>query len=255
MNKTEYIEVSSHDKTLRGIRHISDKNSNYVFLIVHGYFTSNKIGPHRLYVKIANELCKTYGDCYRFDLTGMGESDGEISEVKFETHFEDFCNLVDHIKKTQKKEIIIVSHCMGCNLVLESLVKKAYKFREVIFLAPYFTSESILELFFTNKQQLYDLYVKGFTYRNGLYADRSFFLDNTFYDRFLSLINDSNTYINIIAASQDQYIPFADNEKLREQSKNVNFCYIPEADHNFLTKQHELISKIIELIGDNNFSS
>lgn len=144
---------------------------------------------------------------------------------------------------------------MGCNLVLESLTRNVYNFREVIFLAPYFTSESILELFFTNKQQLYDLYVKGYTYRNGLYSDRSFFLDNTFYDRFLDLINNSNTYINIVAASQDQYIPFADNEKLRTQSKNVNFCYIPEADHNFLTKQQELISKIIELVGDNKFSN
>lgn len=253
--KTKYIEVKSGERTLRGMKHISQKNKEFVFLIIHGYFTSNKIGPHRLYVKIADALCSQYGDCYRFDLTGMGESDGDISNVTLNTHIEDLCNILEYITKTEGKEVIVVSHCMGCNLILDAILSKKYIFREIIFVAPYFTNEEILKLFFTNQQQIYDLYAKGHTYRNGLYADRSFFLDKTFYDSFINLINDSQNYINIIAASDDQYIPFACNEKLRHDSQNVNFSYIPDADHNFLTKQNELIEKIFELLDDNKFTN
>ena len=55
MSKTEYFEVESNKKTLRGMKHLSEKNDAFAVLIIHGYFSSNKIGPHRLYVNIANQ--------------------------------------------------------------------------------------------------------------------------------------------------------------------------------------------------------
>lgn len=97
MSKTEYFEVESNKKTLRGMKHLSEKNDAFAVLIIHGYFSSNKIGPHRLYVNIANQLSKRFCSCYRFDMSGMGESDGDISNIKFNNHVYDIMLSLIHI--------------------------------------------------------------------------------------------------------------------------------------------------------------
>ena len=247
---TEYFEIKSEENILRGIRHISTKNSDIAYVIVHGYFSSNKIGPHRLYVEIADFLATNYGDAYRFDLSGMGESDGKISNVKLKNHVSDLRNMIEFLKKRGYEKIIPVSHCMGCNLTLEILKEHKEKFPEIIFLAPYFTNEEILKLFFKNDSQLADLYVKGYTYRNGLYTDRSFFLENSFYDNFIKSINECGYCINIIAAGSDQFIPFSSNELLRMNGNDIKFYYIPNADHNFLNSRKELMEKLDSILSD-----
>lgn len=254
MSKTEYFEVESNKKTLRGMKHLSEKNDAFAVLIIHGYFSSNKIGPHRLYVNIANQLSERFCSCYRFDMSGMGESDGDISNIKFNDHVYDIMNIINYLKNNGKKEIIVISHCLGCNLLIETILRYKYVFREIIFMTPYFTNKEILRLFFPKDDQIIELFRSGHTYRNGLYVDSSYFLEQTDYDRFLHSVNSINTYINIIAAKYDQFIPFEYNENLRVESNNINFTYI-ESDHNFLTKQSELIDKIEEIINDDYFTN
>lgn len=170
------------------------------------------------------------------------------------SHVEDLINILDYLKNKGKVNLVILAHCMGCNIVLETLKTNCVHFREIIFIAPYFTDEQVLRLFFKEAHQLEDLYVKGFTYRNGLYTDRSFFLEKSFYNNFINSLNSSNCYINVIAAGKDQFIPFECNEKLRENGRNINFIYIPGADHNFLLTREELFCKISELIEDDKCS-
>ena len=253
MTRTKYFEVKSNGKTLRGLKHESEYNNSFAILIVHGYFSSNKIGPHRLYVNIANRLSEKFCPCYRFDMSGMGESDGEISNTTFNDHVFDIMNMVNYIKNNGVKEIIIISHCIGCNLVIEAILRYKYVFREIIFLTPYFTNKEILRIFFPKDDQLIELFRSGYTHRNGLYVDSSFFLEQTDYNNFLNSVNSSNTFINIIAAKNDQFIPYKYNEELRVDSTSINFSYI-DSDHNFLTKQAELIERIEEIITDEYFT-
>ena len=252
--KTAYVEVNSEGRILRGMKHVSSIQSGFTFLIVHGYFSSNKIGPHRLYVNLADMLSEKYGDSYRFDLSGMGESDGDITQTRLETHVVDLVNILDYILSKGTKNIIIISHCIGCNLVLEVLKLNKYKFREIVFLAPYFTNDEILKLFFKQPNQLEELYKKGYTFRNGLYSDRSFFLEQSFFDNFLMSINNSNSFINIVAAENDQFIPYRCNELLRTNARNINFIYIKNSDHNFLTTRKELENTLMIIVEDNLYT-
>lgn len=251
MSKTAYFEVDSDGKILRGMKHISEQHKEIAFILVHGYFSSNKIGPHRLYVNIANEISSRYGDCYRCDLTGMGESDGDITNVTLDAHIKDLKNILQHVTNDCRKDIIIISHSMGCNLVLGLMQSASYRFRGIIFLAPFFGSEEIFKNVFHQSNQIKDLETQGYTYRNGLYADKSFFDDNTHFNSFIKAINTSKTAINIIAAKSDQFIPLEMNELLRKTGENVTFVYIDDCDHNFLTKQSELIKNLCEIIENN----
>lgn len=250
----EYVEIKSGLNTLRGIKHISQVDSDVAFLIVHGYFSSNKIGPQRLYVDIADLMSRKYGSAYRFDLSGMGESDGAMTDIKLKNHVADVEKMIEYLHSVGEKKIIIIAHCMGCALILNILRKGIYKFREVIFLTPFFTNEDTLRIFFKEPKQLEDLYVKGYTYRKGFYSDRSFFLEDTFYDNFMEKINGSNSFVNIIAAKNDQFISFENNEKLRTNGKNINFIYMDNADHNFLGSREELHSVVCKIVEDVNFT-
>ena len=252
--KTEYFEVDSGGRILRGMKHVSKKENDISFLIVHGYFSSNKIGPHRLYVKIADYLSQNYGDCYRFDLSGMGESDGDIEKTTFETHVEDISSVLEYLKASGVKQLIIISHCMGCNLVLETLHTKKYVYREIIFLSPFFCDDAVLNKFFPQEGQLEELKSKGYTYRRGLFVDTSFFTHKTQLEYFIHSINTSGSFVNIIAAKNDQFIPFECNEKLRERGKRLNFLYMDDCDHNFLTKQPQLLEQLKEIIEDERYT-
>ena len=255
LNNTAYKEINSNGRILRGMSHQPSVGSDTCFIIIHGYFSSNKIGPHRLYVKIADFLAKNFGVCYRFDLSGMGESDGDISEIVFEDHVEDVINIFLNIQNDYKPQnTVIIAHCIGCNLVLNALERINQIYKEIIFFTPYFTNDTIIERFFT-PNEINELKTQGYTYRKGLYSDHSFFYDNYDINRFLLAISQGTNYYNIIAATDDQFIPNEFNEYIRKESKNITFRYISGADHNFLTRQNELIDMISHIITDSNFSN
>ena len=255
LNQMVYSEIISQELVLRGIRHLCHADSDMAFVIIHGYFSSNKIGPHRLYVKIADYLAKHYGDCYRFDLSGMGESDGDICRIAFNDHVADVVNILSAISKECKPEnTIIIAHCIGCDLVLDALEHTGKIYREVIFLTPYFTNKEIISRFFT-QGEICELNQQGYTFRKGLFSERSFFYDNTDIERFLRVLSQGKNYFNILAATDDQFIPHEFNEYIRNSSKNATFRYLEGADHNFLTTQTELIDSISQIISDANCSN
>src|SRR5690349_15409148 len=75
----EYREIHVASGTLRGLVHkpsrlVGNKNA----LTLHGFFSSNKVGPARLYVQLARLLAKYHYRVWRFDCLGVGDSDGDF---------------------------------------------------------------------------------------------------------------------------------------------------------------------------------
>lgn len=77
-----YVEFPNQEGLpLRGILHCPDKETEHrvcVLLLSPGI--KGRVGPHRLYLKLANRLVSRGFHVLRFDYSGLGDSAGEISE-------------------------------------------------------------------------------------------------------------------------------------------------------------------------------
>lgn len=65
-------------------------------VICHG-FTGQKIEPHRLFVKLAEELASQGCLALRFDFRGSGDSEGEFHQVTFDDEVSDAQRAIDYL--------------------------------------------------------------------------------------------------------------------------------------------------------------
>jgi len=76
--------------TLCGVLHTPGEGeangTGVVFL--HGW-SGCRLGPHRMFVKLARQLCGAGCHCLRFDFAGRGESNGATAEASINTMIED----------------------------------------------------------------------------------------------------------------------------------------------------------------------
>ena len=234
---------------LYGTLHKARFSKKPIVVIAHGYFSSNRVGPHRLYYQIANALETEGYNVIRFDLRGMGESDGYIEKVKYLNHVSDLETILSVFRQRfNDAPVILIAHCIGCNVSLPIIEKYQDYFRKVIFISPYFTTPSTLDAFFNQEQQK-ELFTNGYTYRKGIYADVSFFSGINEFGEFVKITRKYKDIISVVSASNDQFIPLTEINKFYNEIEQ-NPIIIPKADHNYLEREsrRELILKLIEII-------
>src|ERR1051326_9367466 len=117
----DYFSIATANGVIRGVVHQpTAKGVDFApILVIHGYFSANRVGPTRLYVQIARALCATGRMVFRADAIGVGESDGDFDEISFESELRDFRTVCEFIVRSfNAREIILVGHSMGANLAL-----------------------------------------------------------------------------------------------------------------------------------------
>lgn len=234
---------------LYGTLHKARFSKKPIVVIVHGYFSSNRVGPHRLYYQIANVLETKGYNVVRFDLRGIGESDGFIEDVKYLNHVEDLATVLSVFRQRfNDASVILIAHCIGCNISLPIIDKHQDYFRKVIFISPYFTTPSTINAFFSKEQQK-ELFTNGHTYRKGIYADSTFFSGINDFSEFSKIIRKHKDIISVISAANDQFVSLDDINKFYDEIEQMPEI-IAKADHNYLERnsRKELILKIIEHI-------
>ncbi len=234
---------------LYGTLHKARFSKKPIVVIAHGYFSSNRVGPHRLYYQIASALELKGYNVVRFDLRGIGESDGCIEDVKYSDHVTDLTTVLSVFRQRfNDAPIILIAHCIGCNVSLPIIDDYQNYFKKVIFISPYFTTQSTINAFFSQEQQK-ELFLDGYTYRKGIYADLTFFSGVNEFSEFCKIIKNHKDIISVISAANDQFISLEDINKFYEETEQLPII-IDKADHNYLERdsREKLISKIMEHI-------
>lgn len=241
----KFFTVVSYNKELRGLIHEGISEIKPIIIIIHGYFTSNKIGPNRLYYQLAEELKKNGYTVVRCDLRGMGESEGDIKEINFHDHVEDVNKIIDYVSKKYQRKIIVIGHSFGCLTVIENILSCPDKFHKVVFISPIHSSQKTLSAFFTDNNTILALINNGYTYRKGLYVSYSFFNED------LSLNSVSLKFRNICIPTT---VLIGDNDQFLEIEEFLEFCVnsnlkpiiVKDGDHNFLdeTARKSLFNEI-----------
>ncbi len=243
----QYFELQGSLGILRGTKHISSKESEKAVLIVPGYFSANRIGPNGLFVRLARRICKTGYHVYRVDLSAMGESDGEFENIDFKKHIEDVCRIMEYIYNEVNNKMVIIGHCLGASMALEALKKMPHVVEHVILLAPFFSTSKVLSNLF--KGGITTDYFKqhNYIYRNGIYADQSYFTGNNLREGFIKRGKELTENYSVILPAKDQFMSLEDSCCIfREIGKHP--CIIDGADHNFSLTFDALFKNIEDIL-------
>lgn len=229
---TEYFPVLSNGRILRGTLHVGSTNESV--LIVHGFFSSNKIGPHRLYVEIANALTALGYFVLRIDLSGMGESDGHIGDFEFKNHVQDVIAISKKlIKYTNAKKIHYLGHCLGCCTVLKSAIINVSRVASLTMLSPFMPSkETIIELM-GGQAHYNQLRTNGSTQRKGLVCKRSFISAGYLIYCYPRFCHRTSVRTMLYISADDEFVPLSKYIDWANLNK-LKYKVIEEADHNYI---------------------
>jgi pimeloyl-ACP methyl ester carboxylesterase len=244
MTSTEYFELPGAIGTLRGIIHHGSSNVRVV--ILHGYFSSNKIGPYRLYFELAETLRERGATVVRMDLSGMGESDGLIEDVRYEHHVSDFELLRKTLRTTfASVNLHVVAHCAGCHVALSA--EHPDELRSLTLVAPFIPGERGFEGTMFTKAQWDELLETGSTLRKGWYCHKSFFDSTQVLKHPLSGTLRKRT--QAIFAGSDEMTPLAESERWAK-AQRVRHINVLAADHNFTSRgaRHRLFDVVSHTI-------
>jgi alpha/beta superfamily hydrolase len=242
----DFIQINSKKGYLRGAIHHNRPISDYseVSLILHGYLSSNRIGPHRLYFQMAETLSQKHDVCVaRFDCLAMGESDGSIDEITFDDFLYSYECIFNFFKSAHDiSKFCLIGHCIGGNLAIYLANTYPDDISKLVLLAPGLIpkiGEGIL-----NEREITELAINGSTMRKGIVVDKSFFFDKNCPETVLRVLDNINVPFVIFESEKDEYFK---SVKLSKTPQTRNIIVIKNADHNFLepSVRAELLTKVL----------
>ena len=223
--------------------------------MVHGYFSSNKIGPHRLYYQIAQGLNQLGYTVIRTDLSGMGESDGNIEDIRFSDHITDLLAIIDNVRQRKDLcrtgQIHLLGHCIGCCTVLCVAKASLASVASVTLLSPFIPSQAN-HIKMLGADNFYTITHNGFGYRKGAYCCNSF-IDAAYILTEPPMIDILRTIpTNIIFSEMDEFVDLCESIAW-SNSIPLSCQVIANANHNFIgpVVRTELIEYLISLFQQN----
>jgi len=222
---------------------MSKKRSPPLVIIIHGYFSSDKIGPARLYVQIARALAATGLHVLRFDFTGFGESDGEMESVTLDSELEDGQTVISYMKKLgYKSGIILLGHSFGSNLSI-LLAERCNEVVKVVGISPVYEKNS--EHKYLDSDQIRRLNETGIVSRKGFIVNKRFIESLDDAPGFAANLN-IKVAVTIIRGGLDEFYTSKGISKVIDRFPNWRLVEIEGADHNFLNS--EARTKLLDTI-------
>ena len=206
-------------------------NFNKIILCFHGFNGDKWGGPFGG----LKERLKTSLVC-SFDSCGHGDSEVTPEKMRLSDILEEIKVVVDYLKKTFHKPIVLVANSYGAYRVMWYLIKFKPSIEQVVFVNPAFRILKILET------------IRGFEYVNLnsnemvlMKGDSNKFLNK----KFLDDLNECDLYknfydidydIKIVVGIRDSLIPVEDTLEIAGKY-NFEITYIDE-EHRFENKEN-----------------
>ncbi|GHV23058.1 hypothetical protein AGMMS49959_15070 [Planctomycetales bacterium] len=226
---------------LRGVIHNSIFPAKGIVILVHGYFTSNKLGPENLYVQIARLFATCGYDVWRFDSYGVGDSDGSFDDSTYGLRINDYKIIID-IALKQHNNILLLGHSMGTSISIYLANTYHQNIKTLFLLSPSFGGFTWIDNLIPKETQEL-LQQHGFAYR------RTQRITNNFIEQIVS----ENIYQEVLKCNarcilfyglNDEYFDKLSVSRVTEHMKHKTLIEISGNGHNFLGDRMILFEKI-----------
>lgn len=227
----EFFETKHNSNILRGMVHIGTAETPII--MVHGFFSSNRVGPYRLYFKIAEHLNALGYTVFRFDFSGMGESDGPSDNIEFSNHVADLNHMIRYVcERCGTSSVHLLAHCIGCCTATESAIACNEMVRTVTFISPFMPTES-------NYRHLIGSEAFSQLAHSNTFIRKPMICRKSYIDaggvitksENISLMQEKDLFV--YASSDDEFSSVDDYQKWI-LSHSIAHRFIPRANHNYL---------------------
>ncbi|MCI0448610.1 MAG: lysophospholipase [Chlorobi bacterium] len=120
------VKLSIHNKKdlkLAANLDLPDGNVKTYAIYAHCFTCSKDL---KAIININRSLTKMGIASLRFDMTGIGESEGDFSETNFSTQIEDFHSAADFLSKNYKAAKLLIGHSLGGCVAIYASLKLPY---------------------------------------------------------------------------------------------------------------------------------
>ena len=230
---------------LRGIIHKTTFPSKGVVILIHGYFTSTKLGPENLYVQIARIFANCGYEFWRFDSYGVGDSDGNFHESTYESRIIDY-KIITELALKQSDNILILGHSVGTSIAVYLANMFPQNIKTLFFIAPSFGmfTDALL-----SKEKQISLQKQGFVYRRTQLIKKDF-IDKMVSENIYQEVLKCNAKYIIFYGVNDEFYDRLSLNRVMQYMKNHTLIEISECDHNFLNNRDILLNSLTTIIND-----
>ena len=185
---------------------------------------------------INESLAKSGIAVMRFDMTGIGGSEGEFSQTNFTTQIEDFLSVADYLKNNYAAPQLVIGHSLGGCVAIESSLKLPAVKAVVTISAPAEPSNLSIKLKNTKSRSLRDGI--GEAEIGGVkFKFKPQFWDDIESYSLKKALTEINRPILIMHSPVDTYTAFENAEILFSIAKPPkNFITLNNIDHLMLKK-------------------
>lgn len=213
-------------------------NCKGVVVLLHGYFSSTKLGPANLYVSVARLFAQLGFEFWRFDSFGVGDSDGDFSESTYELRLSDYEVISEEALKGHQS-LSYLGHSIGTSIGVRLANKFDKSVSNLYLLSPSFGPITGIDTLF-DPTQLRELEDVGCTLRKGLVIT-SDFLGHVTDEGIYSEIRQVGATAFSFYGLMDEFYDRLSILKATEKMSKYTLFEIEGADHNFLQNRGHLM--------------
>ncbi len=245
----KYTEIRNGSYLLRGIYEEGNQNKGLVVLF-HG-FTGHKNENNFLLKNLSKALALNGYSSLRFDFMGNGDSDGDFSEMTYNTILSDARTIINYALEINKtKKLIVGGFSMGGLIASRMGVEYSDKIDLLLLMSPAANMDEISDRY---------IYKSNLKWYNDTCKDMGgYLISKDFADSFkgINLYENVEKFtkpVQIIHGECDKSVPIIYSEKYLSLYKNVSRKLISNAEHCYqsMEQRQELMDTVINFLKEN----
>ena len=247
MPEVIFFENQQKERLVGKLHTIKTASKDKIVILVHG-FTSAKGDP--LIKRIAEEVEQANLNCFCFDFSGHGNSEGSFSDITYTKEAGDLKSAMDHLGKAGYSEFGVIAHSMGATVTfIAASVDKRIKV--IVDLSGKVLTHNPSKILFTEKN-LGEMRAQGWTMlqtRLGPKRLNRSFLDDSERINVLEIAKHLTLPVAIIHGDADVLIPIEESQQLYPiLAGKKQFTTIEGADHHFTKHRDQAARAAVEWI-------
>lgn len=240
MKKLDLNFKNRYGFNLAGTLDLPDNKSPDSFGIFAHCFSCSK--QYKLIVNVDNELTKDSFGVFRFDFTGLGESEGDFSATNFTTNVTDLLDAISFIESEYGKVDFLLGHSMGAVAAIRASLEINSLRALVTFGAPYS---------FENLVKLLDKYKDDFNISNEALISiggrellvQKPLIEDISSQNIPSFIEKISIPYMIVHSPTDEMVPYMDALKIFNHVNSYkSFLSVDNANHIFTNNDDSIFA-------------